>query len=177
MSQLQVAHAGLVHDFLELGLVLVGNLHDHARVLGQEYFHDVVVAELVQADFHAALHVGKTHFEQRGDQAAGGNVVPGQHQPLVHQRLHGIEGVAEVIRALAGRHVRADFVQRLRESRTAQTQFVKAEIYVVERALGLVHHHGRHDALHVAHLATRAHDDRARRNNLLSAGILLAHGK
>ena len=111
MAQLDVPYTSLVHYLLELMLVLVGNLHHHAGVLGQENLHDVVTAELVHVHFHSAFGVGKAHFQQRGNQSTGRDIVSGQNQPVVHQLLHGIERVAEIFGILAGRHVGTDLIQ------------------------------------------------------------------
>ena len=110
MSQLEIAHTGIVHDFLELRLMFVGNLHHHTRILSQENLHDVMAAEFVQRDFHTAFHIRETHFEQSGNQTSGRNVMTGQNQTFVYQRLHGIESITEIFRILADRHVRTHLI-------------------------------------------------------------------
>ena len=110
MSQLEIAHTGIVHDFLELRLMFVGNLHHHTRILSQENLHDVMAAEFVQRDFHTAFHIRETHFEQSGNQPSGRNVMTCQNQTFVYQRLHGIESITEIFRILTGRHVRTHLI-------------------------------------------------------------------
>ena len=54
---------------------------------------------------------------------------------------------------------------------------VETEIDMVESGVAVVDKHRRHDFLHVRDLSSCAHDNGARAHNLLSVGVLLAHGQ
>ena len=152
----------------------VAHLDNHAGVLGEEHLHDVVALHVVQVDVQTAVLVGEAHLEQSGNHTAGADVVAGHNPAAAHQFLDGLEAVDKIVGVGHGGHVIAHLASRLREGGAAQSEPVETEVDVVERRVLVVHHHGRHHFLDVAHLAAAGHDDGARRDNLLAVGILLA---
>ena len=106
-TQLDVAYAGVIENLLYTRCIVVAHLDDYTRVLGKECLHDIGANQLVQADLHTALYVGKAHLQQGGNQTAGRDVVTSHYQPFVDQLLYGHEGIAEVFGVLHGRYVAA----------------------------------------------------------------------
>ena len=173
-----ICHAGLAHDVLKSLFVLVGHLYHHAGIFGEECVDEVARAEAVEVDVETALCVGETHLQEAGDEAAGGDVVTGEHKAFLHELLHGVERIAEIFGVSHGGRGGAQVAEALGESGAAESLAVVGEVDVIERgshAAGIDHR--TNDAAHVAHLAARAHDDRARRHHLRAVGIFLRHGE
>ena len=174
IADLGEAHAALLHELAELLLVLVAHLDDHARVLGEERLDDVALgAEVVQVDVHAALRVGEAHLQQGHNQTAGRDVVACHDPSALDEFLNRHERVGKVFGILHRRHVVAHLAEGLREGRTAQSLFIEREVDMIDGSVLVVDQHGRHHFLYVAHLAASRHDDRSRRDDLLTVGILL----
>ena len=174
IAYLGEAHAAVFHEVLEVLLVVVAHLDYHAWVLGKERLHDVaVLAEVVQIDVHAALPVGEGHLQQGGYQSACRYVVASYHPSLRYQLLYGHEGVGKVFGVLHRRHVAAHLAEALRKGRAAQSLLVEREVYVVQRGVLVVLHHGAHHLADVTHLAASRYDDGARRYDFLAVGVLL----
>ena len=63
ITDLGIADTQVLHELLELELVLVADLDDDTRVLCEEGLDDVSVStEVVQVDMHTSLGVGKAHL-------------------------------------------------------------------------------------------------------------------
>ncbi len=126
---------------------------------------------------HAALSVGKAHFEQCGYQSAGADVVTCHYPTAVYQLLNGVEGVAEILGIFHRGDIVAHLAETLCECASAEALLVEREVYVVDGCVLVVHHYGRYHLADVAYLAAGTHDDRSRGNDLVAVGILLGHGE
>ena len=71
LTDFDIANTGIFQYLLDFFLVLVANLDNNTRILGEQYFDEVLLLHLVEIDFHTALYIGKAHFEQRSDKTAG----------------------------------------------------------------------------------------------------------
>ena len=133
ISNLGVADAVVLEILAQLLLVLVRNLDDYTRVLGEEHLHDVVALRLhvVEVDMQTAFSVGKGHLQQCGDETTGTHVVTGHDPSLADELLHCVEAVSEILAVLHCRHVAADAAEALCEGRTAKTLLVEAEVYII----------------------------------------------
>ena len=106
-TYLDIAHAGIVEQGLEVLFVLVGHLYYHAGIFGKEHAYQVVGLELVEVDVDTALGVGKGHFEQGGDKATCRDVVTGHYPALLNELLHGVECLAEIVGVFNRGHIAA----------------------------------------------------------------------
>ena len=95
----------------------------------------------------------------------------------VDELLHGLKALAEVLRVLDRRHVVAHLVEALGKGAAAQLLLAEGEVDMIESGVFVVDEDGGDHLADVAHLATTCHDDRARRDDLLAIGILLAQGQ
>ena len=119
------AHTCLVQQILHGLLVGVLHLNNHTGILRKEQLHRVALVDAVEVDFDTALLVSKCHFQKRGDETTGTDVVTCQEKSLLHQVLHGQEGITEIFRILHCRHVAAHLAEALRKSRTTKFQGIK----------------------------------------------------
>ena len=120
IAYLGEANALLLHELLEVELVLVAHLDDHAGILGEERLDNVtVLTEVMQVDVLAALRVGEGHLEQRGDETTGRDVVTSHDPAAVDELLHGHEGVGKVLGILHRGHIVAHLAKALGKGRTA----------------------------------------------------------
>ena len=100
----------------------------------------------------------------------------GEHKAFLHELLHGVERIAEIFGVSHGGRGGTQVAEALGESGATEALAVVGEVDVIERgsdAAGIDHR--TNDAAHVAHLAARAHDDRAGRHHLRAVGIFLRH--
>ena len=114
--------------------------------------------------------IGETHLQEGCYQTTGTDVVTCYHPSTLNHLLHHHEGITEVFGILHCRHVVAHLVEALSKGRTAEMQFVKGEVDMIETGVFVVH---QYRLAHIAHLAAGAHNHRTRRDNLLAVGILL----
>ena len=155
--------------------MLVRDLDYHTGILCKQRLDDVsVLADVVQVDVHAALCVGERHLQQGGDETAGRDVVTCHHPTTVNQFLNGVEGIGKVFSVFHRRHVVPHLAEALRKGRAAEVLLVEREVDVVDAGVLIVHQYGADHLLDVAHLAACRDDDRSRRDNLLTVGVLLA---
>ena len=165
-----VVCAGVFEDLLHAAEV--GCLDYNARILAKQCAAHVVV---LHAEVNAALHVGKTHLQQRNDDTARRNVVSCQYKSLIYKRLHGVEGFAERLGTCHIGTVVAQSAQDLRKTRSAQRWRRVGEVYIYKCGFGNVLDVGCNNLLDVAHLAGCRDDYRAGRHYLLAVGIFLGH--
>ena len=88
-----------------------------------------------------------------------------------------LEALAEVLRILDRRHVVAHLVEALGKGAAAQLLLAEGEVDMIESGVFVVDEDGGAHRADVGHLAPTCHDDRARRDDLLAIGILLAQGQ
>ena len=102
-----------------------------------------------------------------------------EDETLVDGILNSIERISEVLWVLDRRHIAADLLECLCESRTAKLESVEREIDIVDRSAVVEHAYRANDLADVAHLATCRDDDAARAYNLLRSTVgflvLLSH--
>ena len=168
-----ISHAEVVEQFAHLELVFVAHLDDDAGVFGEERLHQVFL-HIIKVDAHAAGGVGEAHLEQRGEHAAGADVVACHHPSLANHLLDGVEATGEIFCVMYGGDVVAHLAQGLCQGRTTEAQVVETEVDVVDGGVLVVDQHGRHHLADVAHLAAAGDDDGARGDDFLTVGILLA---
>ena len=170
------AYASLFEDGFYASGIGLGHLYHYTGVLGEEYLHDVLLLESAEVDVHTALRIGEAHLKQCGHHTTGRDVVAGHEQALIHELLHGDEGVAEVF-GIHSRHFATYLIQGLEEGRATECQCVVAEVDMIEQCILVVHYNGRYHLLHVRYLATGRHDNRTGTYHLGAVGVLLRHGK
>ena len=123
-SDAGVAYAVVVHQVLEVVLVVFRYLDDDAGVLCQQHLDDVVAVEHVEAYVETAVNICKAHLKQRCNHTACADVVSGHYPAVAYQFLKGVEGVAEVFRILHRGHVVAHLAERLCECAAAEAKLV-----------------------------------------------------
>ena len=132
ISYLGIAYALLFHKFLELLLVLVGNLNHNTWVLCHKHLHHVVAGKVVQVYVDTAFLVGETHFEEGCDKTAGADVVACHDPSLLYHLLNGVEGINEILRIYYRRHVVAYLAEALCECRATELLLVEREVDMIE---------------------------------------------
>ena len=134
------------HELGELLLVFVADFNNDTGILGKQGLHHVAIGtEVVQVDVHTALGIGKAHFQQRGNQTTGGDVVTSHYPALLNELLNGHEGVGKVFGILNSRNIAAHLAKTLGKGRTAETLLVQREIDVVKRSVLVVDNNGRNN--------------------------------
>ena len=174
LSQLDVANASLIEQFLHFALLLVIHLDYNTGILGKKDLDNIVALHLVQTDFQTAFGICKSHFQQCGNQTTGADIVSGQYQSFLDKFLHGVECCTEIIAVLDGGHIITNLVQTLSESRSAQTKLVKAEINMIKCRRSILDNR-RNDLLDVAYLSATGHNHSSRRDDFLAIGVFLCH--
>ena len=123
----------LLHEVLELLLVLIAYFDHHTWVLSKERLHDIaILADVVQVDVHTTLGIGEAHLQQSGDQTTGRDIVTSHNPTLLNQLLNSHEGIGEVLGVLYRRHIVAHLTQTLGKGRTTQTLLVEREVDMIE---------------------------------------------
>ena len=163
------SHTCLLHQFLERLAVL--HLQHHARILGKENLHQILLGQTREVDAETAFGVGECHFEQGGDQATCADVVTCEDETLVDGLLHGIESIGEIFGVLDGGHAVAHAIECLCQSRTTKTMLAEREIDVIERGRTIELYHRAHHLAHVGHLTATADDHTAGADDLLAGAI------
>ena len=125
LTDFHEAHTCLIQQILHDLLVGVLHLNNHTRVLCKEQLHRVALIDAVEVHLDAAFLVGEGHLQKGGDETTGTDVVTCQEKSLLHQVLHGQEGITEIFRILHCRHVAAHLAEALRKSRTTKFQGIK----------------------------------------------------
>ena len=80
----------------------------------------------------SAVGVGKGHFQQTGDETAGGNIMTGQYPAFVDELLNGAEGIGEIFGVNDRRHIIAHMTETLGKGGTAEALFAEREVDVVK---------------------------------------------
>ena len=80
VAQFDEAYTGFGKLFFHQFTILVSHLDDDAGIFSEERLDQVSLLETVEIDLQAAVHIGEAHFEQAGNETAGGNVMTGQQQ-------------------------------------------------------------------------------------------------
>ena len=169
------ADASLIENLLHTALVLVCNLDNQCRVLGEEKFHDILLNDIVEVNLHTAGCICKTHLKECCDETTGRDVVTGHDKTLLHKLLYSIECLGEILRVGNCRNIVTNTVAGLCECRTTQTQMVEAEVYVIECTLRLVDHNRRNHLAHIGNLAAGRYNHCSRADDLCTVRILLRH--
>ena len=138
-ANLHEAHTLAVEEFLHFAGILLIHLDDDAGILSKQVAHHVVAFEATQVDAQSARGVGETHFQKRGDESAGRNVVSGKDPAAADHFLHSVECIAEILcvegHLLVGisiGHVVAQSAKALGKGRSAKLGFLEREVDVVD---------------------------------------------
>ena len=137
-----IAHAALLQEVAHLVGMLVAHLDDDTRVLGEKLAHHVVALDVVEVDAETALHIGKRHLQQGGDQTTSRDIVACEDPAAVDELLHGLEALAEVLRVLDRRHVVANLVEALGKGAAAQLLLAEGEVDMIESGVFVVDEDG-----------------------------------
>ena len=152
-TNLHETDTGIVKYRLHAALVLVGNLDYQCRVLGKEKFHDILLDNTVEVNFHTAGRVRETHLKESCDETTGRYIMTCHYKALINKFLHSIECLGEIFGVGNCRNIVTHAVEGLRKCRTAQTQVVEAEVDMIECTLGFVQHYRRNHLAYIRNLA------------------------
>ena len=135
ISYLGISYTIVFEKLAEVFLMIVRHLDDHTRILCKEHLDNVLLfsVQVIKVHTHTAFNIGERHFEQRGNQSTGRNVVPGHNPSFLDQLLNGVKAVGKVFRIPHGWHVTAYLAKCLSKGRSTQSHLIKGEVNIVER--------------------------------------------
>ncbi len=130
-SDMVESHTGSRQDGIDLFNLGRVNLCDKGRILGKKNLYKIFLSEHVGIKLYAAVDIGKCHFKKRGHKTAGRNVVCRKEQTFLYELLHSLECIYEIGRIGNSRSLCTKFAERLSEGRTAETEVVSREVYII----------------------------------------------